>query len=267
MKKSVTIYTDGSCRPNPGPGGWGAILHTDESTEPRRLSGGAQDTTNNRMELTAPTRALAALDGPHKVVIHTDSKYVRNGITKWITGWRRNGWRTANKEPVKNKDLWEALSAELDRHEIEWKWVKAHTGHKWNEAVDELAKSAVGKPDTVVEQLPGGKVYLFIAATLNAEMGAWCVLMSYKNRRKLLSGAEPASQLAPLYVKAAESAFSALRKPYPVVVSGGPAPNSYGDAKLAALFARHKVTWNESESDELRTAKEMAQHAARLAVL
>ncbi|MFT5130397.1 MAG: ribonuclease HI [Rhodothermales bacterium] len=266
MSNTVTIYTDGACRPNPGPGGWGAILHIEGTKKPRRLSGGAADTTNNRMELTAPTRALAALPGPHKVVIHTDSKYVQNGITKWIFGWQRNGWKTADKSPVKNKDLWQELAQELGRHEVEWKWVKGHAGNEWNEAVDELASAAVGKPDTQSKALPDHNVYLYIAASLRDEMGGWCALMSYQNRRKLLSGAEPADDLTPLYLRAAESAFSALRKPLPVVVIGCQQLGSE-NAELTALIARHEVSWSAeagSNSEELRSAKEMARHAARL---
>jgi hypothetical protein len=218
------------------------------------------------MELTAPTRALAALEGPHKVIIHTDSKYVQSGITKWILGWRRNGWKTADKQPVKNKDLWQELAKELERHDVEWKWVKGHAGHEWNEAVDELAKSAVGKPDVVAEKVADVKVYLYIAAAVRGETGGWCALMSYLNRRKMLSGAEPASDLDVLYARAAESAFSALRKPLPVMVTGCPAPSS-DYAELAALIGRHEVSWSDeagATSEELRAAKEMARHAARL---
>ena len=143
MSKAVTIYTDGACRPNPGPGGWGAILHQEGKSEPRRLSGGAHDTTNNRMELTAPTRALAALEGPHKVIIHTDSKYVQSGITQWRLGWRRNGWKTAARKPVKNVDLWLRLDEAIVRHEINWHWVKGHAGDPGNEAADALARQGL----------------------------------------------------------------------------------------------------------------------------
>ncbi|MEO9876251.1 MAG: ribonuclease HI, partial [Anderseniella sp.] len=127
----VTIYTDGACSGNPGPGGWGAILVHGETR--KELSGGESETTNNRMELQAAIEALNALKRPCKVAVYTDSVYVRDGITKWIKGWQRNGWRTAAKKPVKNAELWQALQAALQPHDIDWHWVKGHAGHPENE--------------------------------------------------------------------------------------------------------------------------------------
>jgi len=134
----VTIYTDGACSGNPGPGGWGAILVHGETR--KELSGGEPETTNNRMELQAAIEALNALKRPCKVALYTDSVYVRDGITKWIKGWQRNGWRTAAKKPVKNAELWQALQAALKPHDIDWHWVKGHAGHPENERADELAR-------------------------------------------------------------------------------------------------------------------------------
>ncbi len=134
----VVIHTDGACEPNPGPGGWGAILRQGEHS--LELYGGeVESTTNNRMELTAPIRALEALKRPSKVQLHTDSTYVRNGIMKWIAGWERNGWKTSAKQPVKNVDLWQRLQAACDRHDVQWFWVKGHAGVPDNELADELA--------------------------------------------------------------------------------------------------------------------------------
>ena len=133
----VDIFTDGACRGNPGPGGWAALLRTGDKE--RELSGGESPTTNNRMELTAAIRALEALKKPCRVRLHTDSQYVRDGITKWIHGWRRNGWRTADRKPVKNADLWQQLLDAAEPHRVEWHWVKAHSGHPENERVDALA--------------------------------------------------------------------------------------------------------------------------------
>jgi ribonuclease HI len=136
--KQVDIFTDGACSGNPGPGGWGAILrHGDAEKE---LSGGEDHTTNNRMELMAAISALEALKTPCKVILHTDSNYLKDGITKWIKNWKRNGWRTASKDPVKNAELWQRLEVALGRHEIHWKWVKGHAGHTENERADELAR-------------------------------------------------------------------------------------------------------------------------------
>jgi ribonuclease HI len=133
----VEIFTDGACRGNPGPGGWAALLRT--GAKERELSGGEALTTNNRMELQAAIEALKALKKPCQVEIHTDSVYVRDGITKWIHGWRRNGWRTADKKPVKNAELWQALIEAEARHRVSWHWVKGHSGHPENDRVDALA--------------------------------------------------------------------------------------------------------------------------------
>ena len=134
---AVEIFTDGACRGNPGPGGWAALLRT--GGKERELSGGEALTTNNRMELTAAIRALEALRKPCWVELHTDSQYVRDGITRWIHGWRKNGWRTADRKPVKNAELWQELLDAAEPHRIEWHWVKAHSGHVENDRVDALA--------------------------------------------------------------------------------------------------------------------------------
>jgi ribonuclease HI len=136
----IEIFTDGACRGNPGPGGWAALLRTAEKE--RELSGGEPLTTNNRMELTAAIRALQALKRPCSVQLHTDSQYVRDGITRWIHGWRNNGWRTSDKKPVKNAELWQELVAAAAPHRVEWHWVKGHSGHPENDRVDALACAA-----------------------------------------------------------------------------------------------------------------------------
>jgi ribonuclease HI len=133
----VEIFTDGACKGNPGPGGWGAVLRS--NGKEREISGGEALTTNNRMELTAAIEALKALKKPCHVQLWTDSNYVRDGITKWIHGWRRNGWKTAGRKPVKNAELWQALIEAAAPHRIDWHWVKAHAGHPENERVDALA--------------------------------------------------------------------------------------------------------------------------------
>jgi ribonuclease HI len=140
-KKSVEIFTDGACSGNPGPGGWGALLRYQQVE--KELSGFDPMTTNNRMEMAAVIEALRGLKEPCDVVICTDSQYLRNGITSWIHKWKRNGWRTSGKEPVKNKDLWEALDEAAQSHSVEWKWVKGHAGHPENERCDALARQAI----------------------------------------------------------------------------------------------------------------------------
>ena len=133
----VEIFTDGACKGNPGPGGWGAVLRS--NGKERELSGGESPSTNNRMEMIAAIEALNALTKPCRVRLTTDSVYVRDGITKWIHGWLRNGWRTSDRKPVKNAELWQALLDATDRHRVEWHWVKGHTGHAENERADALA--------------------------------------------------------------------------------------------------------------------------------
>jgi len=136
--KTVEVFTDGACSGNPGPGGWGAILRFNGKT--KELSGGEAETTNNRMELLAAISALNALKEPCEVLLHTDSKYVMDGISSWIHGWKRNGWKTADKKPVKNGELWQALDLANGRHKVKWHWVKGHAGHAENERADELAR-------------------------------------------------------------------------------------------------------------------------------
>ena len=139
----VIIHTDGACSGNPGPGGWGAILSSGQHE--KELKGGEAHTTNNRMELMAAIAALEALKKPSTVDLHTDSQYVQQGISQWIHGWKRNGWRTADKKPVKNTDLWQRLDAALARHHVRWHWVKGHVGHELNERADQLARSAIAE--------------------------------------------------------------------------------------------------------------------------
>lgn len=139
----IEIFTDGACSGNPGPGGWGAILRW--RGHEKELSGGESATTNNRMEMMAAICALESVKRPERIALYTDSTYVRDGITKWIHGWKRNGWKTAAKKPVKNEDLWRRLDAALASHQIDWHWVKGHAGHPENERADELARLAIGR--------------------------------------------------------------------------------------------------------------------------
>lgn len=134
----IKVFTDGACLGNPGPGGWGVLIL--DNGERRELNGGDAQTTNNRMELLAAIRALEEIDSDQKIVLYTDSQYVKNGITSWICGWKKNGWKTASKKPVKNRDLWEALDALMQDRDVEWRWIKAHNGHPENERADDLAR-------------------------------------------------------------------------------------------------------------------------------
>ncbi|MFZ5604159.1 MAG: ribonuclease HI [Pseudomonadota bacterium] len=139
--QEVEIFTDGACKGNPGPGGWGVVLRYKGQT--KTLKGAEADTTNNRMELTAALEGLKSLKRPCKVALTTDSEYVRKGITEWIHGWKQKGWRTASKQPVKNADLWQALDEAARKHDVQWHWVKGHSGHPENELCDQLANEAI----------------------------------------------------------------------------------------------------------------------------
>lgn len=141
MAERVQIFTDGACSGNPGPGGWGALLRM--KGKEKELCGGEKETTNNRMELTAAIEALNALKRPCEVDLYTDSQYVKGGVTGWIFNWKRNGWKTSAKKPVKNEDLWRLLDSALERHKVEWHWVKGHAGHEGNERADQLANKGM----------------------------------------------------------------------------------------------------------------------------
>lgn len=141
MIETIEIFTDGACRGNPGPGGWGALLRASGKT--KEIFGGERMTTNNRMELTAAIQALAILKRPCQIILTTDSEYVRRGITEWIHQWKLRGWRNSKKEPVKNQDLWQRLDDEILRHQIDWQWIKGHSGHPENDRADALANQAI----------------------------------------------------------------------------------------------------------------------------
>ena len=142
----IEIFTDGACRGNPGPGGWGALLR--KGSHEKELWGGALDTTNNRMEMTAVIESLKALKKPSEVVLTTDSQYVRKGITEWIVGWKKRNWMTAAKQPVKNVDLWKEIDVLASKHTVDWRWVKGHSGHAENELVDQLANRGIDELDS-----------------------------------------------------------------------------------------------------------------------
>lgn len=141
LKPDVTIYTDGACKGNPGKGGWGAWLIYNDHRQ--QIYGGKADTTNNRMELTAAIEALVKLNKPCKVILYTDSSYVKDGITKWLEGWQKNNWKTTNRKDVKNQDLWQRLLGESNKHEIQWRWVKGHSGDEGNDMADYLANKGI----------------------------------------------------------------------------------------------------------------------------
>jgi ribonuclease HI len=208
---TATLYTDGGCRPNPGPGGWGAVLLLPDEP-PRELSGGEDEATNNRMELRAAIEGLRVLDGPHRVELYTDSVYLRSGVTEWLPKWRAAGWRTAGKRAVKNQDLWQELERELDRHRVGWHWVKGHAGDRWNERADELAAAAMPRAPLPVDDPQA--VHLFTAAAYSGRkgVGSWAVLLKYGGEEKLVSGRSVGTTANRMHLRAAVAGLRALKR-------------------------------------------------------
>ncbi|MEE4165229.1 MAG: ribonuclease HI [Desulfocapsaceae bacterium] len=223
----VALYTDGACSPNPGPGGWGA-LYVYGDRDPLEMSGYGGVTTNNRMELTAVVSALSSLDCSHRITIYTDSQYVKNGITSWIHVWQKNDWKTADKKPVKNVDLWKALLTESGKHEITWKWVRGHALNKWNERADELAVAArKAEPrsfsDNGAAEKPqdnNNTIHLFTGVTCKHSTGegGWAVILCWRKHLKVIGGRENGLTANQLYIKAVIEGLSGLTKQFPVEV-------------------------------------------------
>lgn len=272
---TLDIYTDGGCRPNPGPGGWGVvILGLDEA--PVELSGSEEDATNNRMELRAAIEALRALDQPQKVDLHTDSQYVRQGITSWMESWKRRQWRTAAGAPVQNRDLWQELEAELERHQVGWHWVKGHSGNRWNERADELASAAIPRFSGFVDD--PGAVHLVLAVAYSGKMqkGAWAAMLRFEDREKDLSGVVEGATANQMHILGAALALEAMKRPVQAHLyttsdylkdgatswlqgwrsrgwttrEGKPVSNREAWQRLERQISRHRLTWHVEKTDD-----------------
>jgi len=217
----VSIYTDGGSHPNPGPGGWGAVI-LDAEGSPTELSGSEADSTNNRMELMAAIGALESLPDASEVDLVTDSTYLKKGITEWIDGWRRKGWLTAAKQPVKNKDLWMALDEAVQRHRIRWRWTRGHMGNEWNEKAHDLASAAIDRPECsgqgeAPELDPNAvHVYLGVAWSGKRRTGAWGGVLRYRDNEKELGEAVRVSSSNATHIASAALALEALNRSLPV---------------------------------------------------
>ena len=208
---TATLYTDGGCRPNPGPGGWAAVLLR-PGEDPQELSGSEPKTTNNRMELRAAIEGLRALPAGHRVELFTDSEYVRKGITEWLERWRRNGWRTAAKKEVLNGDLWRELAAELERHRVSWHWVKGHAGDRWNERADELAAAAMPRPPLPVDDPGAVHLFLAVAHSGKRDTGAWAAVLRFRERDRVIVGQEAGASANRMHLVSAVSGLGALKR-------------------------------------------------------
>jgi ribonuclease HI len=206
------MFTDGGCRPNPGPGGW-AVVILRRGQPPEELSGGESDTTNNRMEIRAAIEGLRALDQASRITLHTDSEYLRRGITEWLPRWRRSGWRTARKGAVRNVDLWTDLADELERHEVVWKWVKGHSGNRWNERADELAAASIPSMPLPVEDPEAVHIFLAVAYSKTLDAGAWSALLRFGDRHRVLRGRERKTSANRMHLSAAAAGLAGLKRP------------------------------------------------------
>ena len=221
----VTIYTDGACSPNPGVGGWAAVLLKDGRLF-QELSGREAETTNNRMELAAALHGLLSLKEPHRVIVITDSTYVKNGICSWMSAWKRRGWLTSTRQPVKNRDLWEQLDQVIRDHRVDWQWVRGHSEDPWNERADALAVAArsvrIQEQTGEVELTSPGNdtiaVFCGITYAPSRGAGSWAVILSYKQYVKVLGGSGEGDSANQFHLQALIAALSALKKDVPVTV-------------------------------------------------
>lgn len=287
----VTVYTDGGCRPNPGPGGWGVIvLHPDR--DPIEMNGADPKATNNRMELQGAIEALRSLDGPHRVELVTDSQYVRKGVTEWMAGWRRKGWKTAGGNDVANRDLWEALNDEIERHRIDWKWVRGHTGNKWNERADELASAAIPRAPLPVDDPSAVHLFTAVAHSGKQDAGAWAVLFQFRGQERELSGRTAGASANRMHITGAGMGLAELSRRVKVHLytasdylkdgatawikgwqardwttrDGKPVANQDLWQRLDTLLGRHDVHWHVVSSDNLPIEMERAKALAKEAL-
>ena len=212
---AVIIYSDGSCSPNPGPGGWGAVIIPEKGRK-RELSGKVGQTTNNRMELQAALEALRSLPCKSRVELYTDSKYVQNGITSWIQTWRKSGWVTTADKPVKNRDLWEALDQELEQHQVQWVWVKGHADNRHNIRADELAVAARGRK--VLPLLDESAIHIFMGITWRQKsgVGSWSAVLRYRKYLKIIGDTVSDSSANRIHIQSATEALRTLKRRLPV---------------------------------------------------
>ena len=286
-QEPVTIYTDGSCSPNPGPGGWAAIILI-PGQEPKELVGGEPDTTNNRMELRAALEAQKYFTESQRIDLYTDSNYLRKGITEWLPIWVKRNWQTNGKTDVKNQDLWQALAEQLNRHEISWHWTKGHAGDKWNERADVLAGSAIPKKTLPLDDEQA--IHVFTAASFSGkkQCGGWAVVLRHQDNLKELSQGIKNTSSNRMHIQSAIEGLKAIKKTMPIhlyttssyLKDGATSwtrkwkarnwntqdgkPVSHRDLweELARLVHNFNITWHvvskEDMPEEMKTAKKRA---------
>jgi ribonuclease HI len=253
----VKIYTDGSCSPNPGPGGWGVVI-IPEKGKKRELSGKVLETTNNRMELLASLEALRSLSSTSSVELYTDSKYVQSGITSWIDNWRKRNWLTADKEPVKNRDLWEELDKALKHHQVRWFWVKGHAGDPHNERADELAVAARGRKALPLKDETAVHIFLGITWKQKAKIGSWAAVFRYQKHFKVIGGLVGNSSVNRIHIQSACNTLRRLKRRLPVHLYTSSGYLKNGATNWVKSWARNgwqtregKIVSNKEEWEEL----------------
>jgi len=289
--EKLRIYTDGGCRPNPGKGAWAAVLLRN-GMEAEELVGTEEETTNNRMELRAAIEALNALGEKSEVDLHTDSEYLRMGVTQWMAGWKKKGWRTASGSPVRNVDLWKALDAAIGKHEIRWHWVRGHSGDRWNERVDRMASEAIGGGSGLVEDQGAAHVILGIAYQGKRQRGAWAALLRFGEHERELKGVEEQSSPNRLHILGALRALEAFKRPVRAHIytasdylkdgattwirgwkqrgwktrDGRAVSHQDAWMLLDSLMSRHQLTWHVLSSEEKLEELEGVRRLARAAL-
>ncbi len=263
----LTIYTDGACSPNPGPGGWGAVLLS-SGTVVRELSGAEAVSTNNRMELCAAVEALRAVNAGARVVLYTDSIYLKSGITDWIKKWQANKWRTADKKPVKNSDLWKALLIQIERHQVDWRWVKGHGTDPHNIRADELAVAArkslasASRPaqaaSTAADHI---KLFTGVTCSRRTGVGGWSVILSWRSHVKIIGGRMTGMSANQLYLHGLIKGLEQLKKDLPVHVH---THSGYlFDGSTAWMEGWRKRNWKTRDGQDVSN-REMWQAVAKL---
>ncbi len=284
---TFTIYTDGGCNPNPGPGGWAALIITHDDQE-RVLSGSDPDTTNNRMELTAALQALQALDGSSEVNLYTDSLYLRRGVTEWLTTWQRRSWKKQDGKTVLNRDLWEALARYLQKHQVTWHWVKGHANNPYNERVDRLASAAIPR---VAQETSSGATRVYLRVSCVGQQGGWAARIVEGDQRRELSGRANATTSNRLELIAVLAILETILPDQPVEVhaasdylykgmtlwlpdwqkrrwrtsKGGPVKNADLWQELVRLNRQSTITWlwtrRDDQADETAGLDDLAAQA------
>ncbi|MBF0450915.1 MAG: ribonuclease HI [Candidatus Magnetomorum sp.] len=218
-KKKIEIYTDGACNPNPGPGGWGVVILYPNQEIPVEMNGGEANTTNNQMELMASIKGLESFTEPQEnIVLYTDSKYIRKGITQWIDIWKKNGWQTTEKKSVKNESLWKRLDTIAQKHQVTWKWVKGHAGNQWNERADELARKGIPKVSKILPLDDQAAIHIFTGVSFltKEKIGGWASYLRFKTHTRSICGKVDNTSSNRMHILSAVQGLQLIKKKYPV---------------------------------------------------